>query len=105
MTSINTNIIKDYLNLKSKINSDDYIVGFVTSESQKRILLKEENSKRVFALTQTMRILKIKDNKEFNSFFELIESYFTDSQSVQVKDIEFFKTTQEAMSWLFGSKN
>lgn len=100
---MNVDIIKDYLSLKAKINSEDYFVGFVTSENQKRVLIKEENSKRIFALTQKLRILETKD-EEFNSFFDFIESYFTDPQSVKIKDIEFFKTMNEAVSWLFGNK-
>lgn len=100
---MNVDVIKDYLSLKNKINSEDYFVGFVTSENQKRLLIKEENSKRIFALTQKLRILETKD-EEFNSFFDFIESYFTDPQSVKIKDIEFFKTLNQATAWLFSSK-
>ena len=99
-----TNIIKEYLELKEKINSEDYFIGFVIYEHKKRLLLKQENTSKIYALTNRFKILETKDDKEFDNFFDFLESYFLDPQSVDIKTIEFFETIQEATSWLFGEK-
>ena len=99
-----TNIIKEYLELKEKINSEDYFIGFVTYEHKKRLLLKQENTSKIYALTNRFKILETKDDKEFDNFFDFLESYFLDPQSVDIKTIEFFETIQEATSWLFGEQ-
>lgn len=99
-----TNIIKEYLELKEKINSENYFIGFVTCEHKKRLLLKQENTSKIYAITNRFKILETKGDKEFDNFFDFLESYFLDPQSVDIKTIEFFETVQEATSWLFGEK-
>ena len=90
-------ILSNFIELKKKINSGKSFVCFNTKNGR-RFITTCATGKNLNLLSEKLEV--VPTDKEYTEPFDLIMSYYTDKDSVQIDDLLFFPNLQEVVAWL-----